>query len=48
VVGTRRIIASPWIVAPPAVIYLVTLLPVSTLVLPEVIAPVRHSALRAI
>lgn len=38
---TRRIIASPWIVAPPALIYLVTLLPVATLVLPEVIIPVQ-------
>lgn len=38
---TRRVIGSPWIVAPPAVIYLVTLLPVAGLVLPEVIAPVQ-------
>jgi hypothetical protein len=38
---TRRIIASPWIVAPPALIYLVTLLPVATMVLPEVINPVQ-------
>lgn len=36
---TRRIIASPWIVAPPAVIYLVTLLPVAGLVLPAVFNP---------
>ena len=38
---TRRIIASPWIVAPPALIYLVTLLPVAAMVLPEVINPVQ-------
>jgi hypothetical protein len=38
---TRRVIASPWIVAPPALIYLVTLLPVATMVLPEVINPVQ-------
>jgi hypothetical protein len=38
---TRRVIASPWIVAPPCVLYLVTLLPVAGLVLPEVIQPVQ-------
>ena len=38
---TRRVIASPWIVALPALIYLVTLLPVATMVLPEVINPVQ-------
>ncbi len=37
---TRRVIASPWIVAPPAVLYLVTLVPVATIVLPEVLNPV--------
>ena len=38
---TRRIVASPWIVAPPALIYLVTLLPVANVVVPEVISPVQ-------
>ncbi len=38
---TRRVIASPWIVAPPCVLYLITLLPVAGLVLPEVINPVQ-------
>ncbi len=38
---TRRVIASPWIVAPPCVLYLVTLLPVAGLVLPELIQPVQ-------
>ena len=38
---TRRIIGSPWIVAPAAVIYLVVLLPVANFVLPEVISPVQ-------
>ena len=36
---TRRIIASPWIVAPPAVLYLLALLPVISMVLPEVVTP---------
>ena len=38
---TRRVTASPWIAAPPAILYLVTLLPVATLVLPEVVQPVQ-------
>ena len=38
---TRRVIASPWIVAPPALLYLVTLLPVAGMVMPEVINPVQ-------
>jgi hypothetical protein len=38
---TRRLIASPWVVAPPAVLYLVTLLPVATMILPEVVNPVQ-------
>lgn len=38
---TRRVIASPWIVAPPAILYLVTLLPVAGMVMPEVINPVQ-------
>ncbi len=38
---TRRIVASPWIVAPPALIYLATLLPVANLVVPEVVTPVQ-------
>lgn len=38
---TRRIVASPWIVAPPAILYLVTLLPVAGMVMPEVLAPVQ-------
>jgi hypothetical protein len=38
---TRRVLASPWVVAPPAVLYLVTLLPVAGMVLPEVIRPVQ-------
>ena len=38
---TKRIIGSPWIVAPAAVIYLVVLLPVANFVLPEVISPVQ-------
>jgi hypothetical protein len=38
---TRRIMASPWVVAPPALLYLVTLVPVATMVLPEVINPVQ-------
>ena len=38
---TRRVVASPWIVAPPALIYVVTLLPVIGLVLPEVISPTQ-------
>ena len=38
---TRRVVASPWIVAPPCVLYLITLLPVAGLVLPEVMQPVQ-------
>ena len=38
---TRRIMASPWIAAPPALLYLLTLLPVATMVLPEVVNPVQ-------
>ncbi len=38
---TRRVISSPWIAAPPAVIYLVVLVPVATMVLPEVANPVQ-------
>jgi hypothetical protein len=38
---TRRIAASPWIVAPPAILYLITMLPVLTMVLPEVAQPVQ-------
>ena len=38
---TRRVLASPWVVAPPAVLYLATLLPVAGMVLPEVIHPVQ-------
>lgn len=38
---TRRLIASPLVVAPPAVLYLVTLLPVATMILPEVVNPVQ-------
>jgi hypothetical protein len=38
---TRRIMASPWVVAPPAFLYLLCLLPAATLVLPEVINPVQ-------
>jgi hypothetical protein len=38
---TRRIIGSPWIVAPPAILYFVTLLPVAAMVMPEVINPVQ-------
>ena len=38
---TRRIMASPWVIAPPALLYLVTLVPVATMVLPEVINPVQ-------
>jgi hypothetical protein len=37
---TRRIVGSPWIVAPPALIYLVVLLPVAAMVLPAVANPV--------
>lgn len=37
---TRRVIGSPWIVAPPALIYLATLLPVASIVLPAVVNPV--------
>lgn len=36
---TRRLVASPWIVAPPAVIYLVAILPGLGLILPEVANP---------
>lgn len=38
---TRRVIASPWIVAPPCLLYLIALLPVAGLVLPEVINPTQ-------
>ena len=38
---TRRVLASPWVVAPAAVLYLATLLPVAGMVLPEVINPVQ-------
>ena len=38
---TRRITASPWIVAPPAILYLLTMLPVVTMVMPEVARPVQ-------
>ena len=38
---TRRVIASPWIVAPPAVLYLITLVPVAAMVMPEVMNPVQ-------
>jgi hypothetical protein len=37
---TRRIVGSPWIVAPPALIYLVVLLPVAAMVLQAVANPV--------
>ncbi|BCS35337.1 hypothetical protein TBR22_A45640 [Luteitalea sp. TBR-22] len=37
---TRRLIGSPWIVAPPALIYLATLVPVASIVLPAVVNPV--------
>ena len=37
---TRRIVGSPWIVAPPALIYLVVLLPVAAMVLTAVANPV--------
>jgi hypothetical protein len=37
---TRRIVGSPWIVAPPALIYRVVLLPVAAMVLPAVANPV--------
>ena len=37
---TRRVIGSPWIVAPPALIYLAVLLPVAGMVLPAVANPV--------
>lgn len=37
---TRRIMASPWVAAPPAILYLITLLPVAGMVLPEVANPV--------
>lgn len=39
--ATRRVMASPWIVAPPALIYLVVLVPVMSFVLPEVLRPVQ-------
>jgi hypothetical protein len=38
---TRRIVGSPWIVAPAALIYLIVLLPVAHFVLPEVVSPVQ-------
>lgn len=36
---TRRVIASPWIVAPPAVLYTVAILPGLEFIVPEVINP---------
>lgn len=36
---TRRLMASPWVVAPPAVLYLITLVPVAGMVMPEVVNP---------
>lgn len=36
---TRRLVASPWIVAPPAVIYLIAILPGLGFILPEVANP---------
>jgi hypothetical protein len=38
---TRRVMATPWVVAPPALLYLITLLPVASMVLPEIINPVQ-------
>jgi len=38
---TWRVLTSPWVVAPPALIYLVTLVPVARFVLPEVMQPVQ-------
>ena len=38
---TRQVMASPWVVAPPAVLYFATLLPVASMVLPEVANPVQ-------
>ena len=38
---TRRIVGSPWIAAPAAIIYSIVLIPVATLVLPEVMSPVQ-------
>lgn len=38
---TRRVMATPWVVAPPAFLYLITLLPVASMVLPEVVNPVQ-------
>lgn len=36
---TRRIIGSPWIVAPPALIYVIAILPGLGFILPEVVNP---------
>lgn len=38
---TWRVMASPWIVAPAALIYVVTLVPVAHFVIPEVVLPVQ-------
>lgn len=38
---TRRIMACPWVAAPPALLYLVTIVPVAGMVLPEVMNPVQ-------
>lgn len=38
---TRGIMACPWVAAPPALLYLVTLVPVAGMVLPEVMNPVQ-------
>jgi len=36
---TGRVIASPWIVAPPAILYLIVIVPVASMVLPAVMNP---------
>jgi hypothetical protein len=36
---TGRVIASPWIVAPPAILYLIVIAPVASMVLPAVMNP---------
>lgn len=38
---TRRIMACPWVAAPPALLYLATMVPVAGMVLPEVMNPVQ-------
>ena len=38
---TRRVMATPWVVAPAAILYLITMVPVASMVLPEVINPVQ-------